>query len=625
ISYGASDPLLSDRLTFPYFFRTVQSDHHYFSLLTELLKYFGWTWVGVIRIDDDNGDREFHLMNKYFSDNGICIEFSSKLNTKIDISTFLPYIFKHKEMLQKSTTSVIVLCGTVSTAIAEEFRMFSDVLRKKMLILPTNWATNHMMYYAIHVFNGSLGLIQKSWYDLNSPKVKDFLASIHPSKFPKDVLLEDIWRLNYFCYSANEYLYANSDNCTEEERFKDFWNFNNMLHSPRVYLAVSLLSHAIYKMFLSKPSPKHDKTLHNYKYQQWQQQRHSWETPHSKIPRAQCSDNCIPGFRKAPMQIPHVCCYDCVQCPVGEMSNTTDSENCIRCPDMEWPNEKMNQCIAKTLEFLSYTNDVISMLFSSFSVLFFLLTLLILGVFIAQCETPIVRANNRSLSFLLLVSIKLSFLSVFLFLGRPVDITCMLRNITFGITFSIAVSSLLAKTIMVCVAFKATKPGSSWRKWVGVKLSNSVVLFCSSIQIIICMTWLAISPPFQELDLHTYPGTIIIQCNEGSAIGFYSVIGYMGLLAAVSFVLAFLARTLPDSFNEAKYITFSMLLFCSVWITMIPAYLSTKGKNTVCVEIFAILTSSAGLLASIFLPKCYVILFKPEMNKKSHLLMNIFL
>ncbi|KAE8628498.1 hypothetical protein XENTR_v10000046 [Xenopus tropicalis] len=292
---------------------------------------------------------------------------------------------------------------------------------------------------------------------------------------------------------------------------------------------------------------------------------------------------------------------------------------------MEWPNEKRNQCIAKTEQFLSYTNDVISDAFISVSILFSLITVIVLGIFVLYRDSPIVRANNRSLSFLLLVSIKLSFLSVFLFLGRPVDITCMLRIITFGITFSIAVSSLLAKTIMVCVAFKATKPGSSWRKWLGVKLSNSVVLFCSSIQIIICMTWLAISPPFQELDIHTSPGTIIIQCNEGSAIGFYSVIGYMGLLAAVSFVLAFLARSLPDSFNEAKYITFSMLLFCSVWITMIPAYLSTKGKNTVCVEIFAILTSSAGLLASIFLPKCYMILFRPEMNTKSNLLGNKFL
>uniref|UniRef100_A0A1B8Y3K8 G-protein coupled receptors family 3 profile domain-containing protein n=1 Tax=Xenopus tropicalis TaxID=8364 RepID=A0A1B8Y3K8_XENTR len=316
------------------------------------------------------------------------------------------------------------------------------------------------------------------------------------------------------------------------------------------------------------------------------------------------------------------CCYGCAPCANGEISNTTDSVSCTKCPDMEWPNE-MNQCIGRKEEFLSYTKDLISICISMISVLLFLMTQLILGVFIKYRDSPIVRANNRSLSFLLLVSIKLSFLSVFLFLGRPVDITCMLRIITFGITFSIAVSSLLAKTIMVCVAFKATKPGSSWRKWLGVKLSNSVVLFCSSIQIIICMTWLAISPPFQELDIHTSPGTIIIQCNEGSAIGFYSVIGYMGLLAAVSFVLAFLARSLPDSFNEAKYITFSMLLFCSVWITMIPAYLSTKGKNTVCVEIFAILTSSAGLLACIFLPKCYIILLKPEMNTKSNLLYKV--
>uniref|UniRef100_A0A1B8Y3N0 G-protein coupled receptors family 3 profile domain-containing protein n=1 Tax=Xenopus tropicalis TaxID=8364 RepID=A0A1B8Y3N0_XENTR len=303
-------------------------------------------------------------------------------------------------------------------------------------------------------------------------------------------------------------------------------------------------------------------------------------------------------------------------------STYSDSVSCTRCPDMEWPNEKKNQCTGRNEEFLSYTKDLISLFISLVSVLFGLITQLILGVFIKYRDSPIVRANNRSLSFLLLVSIKLSFLSVFLFLGRPVDITCMLRIITFGITFSIAVSSLLAKTIMVCVAFKATKPGSSWRKWLGVKLSNSVVLFCSSIQIIICMTWLAISPPFQELDIHTSPGTIIIQCNEGSAIGFYSVIGYMGLLAAVSFVLAFLARSLPDSFNEAKYITFSMLLFCSVWITMIPAYLSTKGKNTVCVEIFAILTSSAGLLACIFLPKCYTILLRPELNMKTNLIGN---
>ncbi|XP_063281774.1 vomeronasal type-2 receptor 26-like [Pelobates fuscus] len=272
-----------------------------------------------------------------------------------------------------------------------------------------------------------------------------------------------------------------------------------------------------------------------------------------------------------------------------------DSDNCQTCPDNEWPNENKTKCIPKNYDFLSYENDNITSIFSSISVLFSLIVVFILRIFIIFWETPIVRANNRNLSFVLLVSLMLSFLCVFLFLGRPVDITCMLRQTIFGIIFSVAVSSVLGKTIMVCIAFKATKPGSSWRMWVGVKVSNTVVLICSSIQILINVLWLCISPPFQELDMHSYPETIIIQCNEGSVIAFYSVLGYMGVLAAVNFNIAYFARTLPDSFNEAKYITFSMLVFCSVWIAMIPAYLGAKGKYMVSVEIFAILTSSAGL------------------------------
>uniref|UniRef100_A0A803JBU1 G-protein coupled receptors family 3 profile domain-containing protein n=1 Tax=Xenopus tropicalis TaxID=8364 RepID=A0A803JBU1_XENTR len=556
---------------------------------------------------------------KYLSSHGICVEFSVKISSFIDqtSSGWNEYNkdMQSKQVIQKSSARVILLCGMVSGTSVESLQKFTEEFIERTLILSyTIYVNYHMMDYAIDIFNGSLGLIQYLEYSLQGPILKPYLESIRPSNYPEDKLLEDIWMRYHLCLSKdnsknNVYKQVYKDelrNCTGKELITNVRHFDNPLHSPHVAFAAYILTHAIHimQMSIDQEGPKKSKNMYNYKHQ---------------IPKSQCSDNCLPGFRKAPDHGTHSCCYHCVPCSEGEMSNLTDSENCIRCPDLEWPNKNRTICIAKTEDFLSYNNDAIAVVLSSISVFFFFLSLLIFVVFLTFRDSPIVRANNRSLSFLLLVSIKLSFLSVFLFLGRPVDITCMLRIITFGITFSIAVSSLLAKTIMVCVAFKATKPGSSWRKWLGVKLSNSVVLFCSSIQIIICMTWLAISPPFQELDIHTSPGTIIIQCNEGSAIGFYSVIGYMGLLAAVSFVLAFLARSLPDSFNEAKYITFSMLLFCSVWITMIPAYLSTKGKNTVCVEIFAILTSSAGLLACIFLPKCYIILFRPEINTKSYL------
>ena len=293
-----------------------------------------------------------------------------------------------------------------------------------------------------------------------------------------------------------------------------------------------------------------------------------------------------------------------------------DSMECTSCPEDFWSSPQRDHCVPKRTEFLSY-HEPLGICLTAASVLGTCMCAVALGIFIYHRKTPIVRANNSELSFQLLLSLKLCFLCSLLFIGHPKLWTCQLRHAAFGISFVLCLSCILVKTMVVLAVFKASKPGGGTSlKWFGVLQQRGTVIVLTSVQAAICTAWIVSASPTPHKNTQYHNDKIVYECAVGSTVGFAVLLGYIGSLASLSFLIAFISRNLPDSFNEAKLITFSMLIFCAVWVAFVPAYISSPGKYADAVEVFAILASSFGLLGALFGPKCYIILIRPERNTK---------
>ncbi|OWK06142.1 CASR [Cervus elaphus hippelaphus] len=212
-----------------------------------------------------------------------------------------------------------------------------------------------------------------------------------------------------------------------------------------------------------------------------------WSGFSREVPFSNCSRDCLPGTRKGIIEGEPTCCFECVECPDGEYSDETDASACDKCPDDFWSNENHTSCIAKEIEFLSWT-EPFGIALTLFAVLGIFLTAFVLGVFIKFRNTPIVKATNRELSYLLLFSLLCCFSSSLFFIGEPQDWTCRLRQPAFGISFVLCISCILVKTNRVLLVFEAKIPTSFHRKWWGLNLQFLLVFLCTFMQIVRCST-----------------------------------------------------------------------------------------------------------------------------------------
>ncbi|XP_030050664.1 vomeronasal type-2 receptor 26-like [Microcaecilia unicolor] len=675
ISYTSQNLFMNDAVKFPYFYRTVSSELHLCAGIFRLLMHFGWTWVGIIVLDDDSSIRAVQILKEGIEKSGGCIKFIEIFSHNTDMTP--QKINAINESVHVSSPNVIIIFCKKEYAVNIYYLNLLKITGKVWI---TTTEFDYLSTYSLNtiVNNSTLAFtLDKK----NIPSFSKFVREVDPILLSTDLHIQYWWET--LCDNKCPPNIKRPCSTNDSPAFSLHCDTKYFGSSYGIYNAVYVLAHALHDMLVSDSG---NNTMLSHRFWgslHWKLHRYLknihfknilgeeiffnenrdfsigyniinivylpngtlrsdivgsykpyarpgqdftinekmivWNSAFTEIPpQSKCTQSCLPGYRKLTNKEKPTCCYDCTPCPEGEISNGTDMDNCIKCPEDQWSNQRRDACIPKVIRFLSY-EEPLGIALTFISIFFFLANIVILGIFINYRDTPVVKANNRSLSYILLISLMLCFLCSLIFIGHPNHVTCVLRQTAFAMTFSVSLSSTLAKTITVVIAFQATKPKSKIKKWMGSRMSSSIVSSCTFFQGVVCFVWLGTAPPFPYLNMQSEIGAIIIECNEGSIIAFYCVLGYLGFLASISFLIAFLARNLPEGFNEAKHITFSMLVFCSVWVSFIPTYLSTRGKYTVVVEIFAILASSAGLLGCIFIPKCYIILLRPDRNSRKYL------
>ncbi|XP_035678091.1 metabotropic glutamate receptor 8-like [Branchiostoma floridae] len=337
-------------------------------------------------------------------------------------------------------------------------------------------------------------------------------------------------------------------------------------------------------------------------------------------PTSICSSDCAPGERK--IQQASACCWVCQRCE-RSTQRLKDESTCEECPVGQKPGANWTTCEDIRIRSVSWTS-----LYSSIPIVFSVLGILVVatvaGIYKVYSDTPVVRASGRELSYVLLAGIFLCYCMTFILLSPPSPTTCCVTRIFLGLGLAMCYSALLIKTNRIYRIFEDGKKSAKAVKWISPK---SQLIFCAlfvSIQLFAVVVWLVVDPPdtYVEYTAIDSPDAVGVRRCNVSDTSLVISLAYNMLLVILCTVYAFMTRNIPSSYNESKYIAFSMYTTCIVWLAFIPIFFGTAHspeKMQIQVTTLTVSISMSGTvsLACLFAPKVYIILFQPHKNVRA--------
>ncbi|XP_039617102.1 metabotropic glutamate receptor 8 isoform X1 [Polypterus senegalus] len=676
ISYASTAPELSDNTRYDFFSRVVPPDSYQAQAMVDIVTSLGWNYVSTLASEGNYGEsgvEAFVQLSREYG--GVCIAQSLKIPREPKPGEFDKII---QRLMETSNAR-----GVIMFANEDDIRRVLDAAKKNnqtghfLWVGSDSWGSKIApVFQQEKVAEGAVTILPKR---ASIDGFDRFFRSRTLANNRRNVWFAEFWEENFGCkLGSHGKRVGNLKKCTGLEKIGRDSSYEQEGKVQFVIDAVYSMAHALHNMHkehcpgyvglcarMSNIDGK--ELLHNirsvnfngsagtpvifnengdapgrydiFQYQStnrstteykiighWTDQLHlnmnemHWTTGDSSIPASVCSVPCKPGERKKTVKgVP--CCWHCERCEGYHYQ--VDEFSCELCPYDQRPNENRTTCQPIPIIKLEWHSPwaVVPVFISMLGIIG---TTFVIVTFVKYNDTPIVRASGREMSYVLLTGIFLCYAITFLMIAAPDTAVCSFRRIFLGLGMCFSYAALLTKTNRIHRIFEQGKKSVTAPKFISPASQLVITFSLISFQLLGVLIWFAVDPPHIIVDYgeqrtpDPQNARGVLKCDI-SDLSLICSLGYSILLMVTCTVYAIKTRGVPETFNEAKPIGFTMYTTCIIWLAFIPIFFGTAQSAERMYIQTTTLTISMSLSASVslgmlYLPKVYIIILHPEQN-----------
>lgn len=339
----------------------------------------------------------------------------------------------------------------------------------------------------------------------------------------------------------------------------------------------------------------------------------------------------------------HSCCYDCADCKAGTYRHNpgelvalgrprgqakgpggtaqhplsslpADDPTCTPCAHDHWSPDRSTRCYPRRPRFLAWGEPALLLLLLLMG-LALGLALGALRLFLYHRRSPLVQASGGQLACFGLACLALLCLTVLLFPGWPQPASCLAQQPLAHLLLAGCLSSLL---LQAADTFVESELPPAWATQLRAFLRGPrawlAVLLAVLVEAAMCTWYLVAFPPEVVMDWQVLPTEVLVHCRLRSWAGLALLHAPNAALAFLCFLGTFLVQSQPGRYNRARGLTFAMLAYFITWVSYVPLLANVQVAYQPAVQMGAILVCALGILAAFHLPKCYLLLWQPDLN-----------